>query len=143
MILEKINKPNDIKALDPIEYNQLADEIRQFLIENISKTGGHLASNLGVVELTMALHLVFNLPQDKLIWDVGHQAYTHKILTGRKNQFDQLRKFGGMSGFPKRNESHYDAFHCALHLIRDTVRLQFQRDWDMSAPAISKKSITA
>ena len=73
MILEKINKPNDIKALDPIEYNQLADEIRQFLIENISKTGGHLASNLGVVELTMALHLVFNLPQDKLIWDVGHQ----------------------------------------------------------------------
>ena len=85
MILEKINKPNDIKALDPIEYNQLADEIRQFLIENISKTGGHLASNLGVVELTMALHLVFNLPQDKLIWDVGHQAYTHKILTAEKS----------------------------------------------------------
>ena len=84
MILEKINKPNDIKALDPIEYNQLADEIRQFLIENISKTGGHLASNLGVVELTMALHLVFNLPQDKVIWDVGHQAYTHKILTAEK-----------------------------------------------------------
>lgn len=110
MILEKINKPNDIKALEPIEYNQLADEIREFLIQNISKTGGHLASNLGVVELTMALHIVFNLPQDKLIWDVGHQAYTHKILTGRKNQFDQLRKFGGMSGFPKRNESHYDAF---------------------------------
>ena len=80
MILEKINKPNDIKALDPIEYNQLADEIRQFLIENISKTGGHLASNLGVVELTMALHLVFNLPQDKLIWDVGHQAYSHVVL---------------------------------------------------------------
>ena len=110
MILEKINKPNDIKKLDPIEYNQLADEIRQFLIDKISVTGGHLASNLGVVELTMALHLVFNLPQDKLIWDVGHQAYTHKILTGRKNQFDQLRKFGGMSGFPKRNESNYDAF---------------------------------
>lgn len=84
MILEKINKPNDIKKLDPIEYNQLAYEIRQFLIENISKTGGHLASNLGVVELTMALHIVFNLPQDKLIWDVGHQSYTHKILTGRK-----------------------------------------------------------
>lgn len=110
MILEKINKPNDIKKLDPIEYNQLADEIRTFLIEKISKTGGHLASNLGVVELTMALHLVFNLPQDKLIWDVGHQSYTHKILTGRKNQFDKLRKFGGMSGFPKRNESDYDAF---------------------------------
>ena len=105
MILEKINKPNDIKALDPIEYNQLADEIRQFLIENISKTGGHLASNLGVVELTMALHLVFNLPQDKLIWDVGHQAYTHKILTGRKDGFAKLRQEGGMSGFPKRKES--------------------------------------
>ena len=110
MILEKINKPNDIKKLDPIEYNQLAEEIRQFLIKKISVTGGHLASNLGVVELTMALHIVFNLPQDKLIWDVGHQSYTHKILTGRKNQFDQLRKFGGMSGFPKRNESDYDAF---------------------------------
>ncbi len=110
MILEKINKPNDIKKLEPIEYNQLAKEIREFLIDNISKTGGHLASNLGVVELTMALHLVFNLPQDKLIWDVGHQAYTHKILTGRKNQFEGLRKFGGMSGFPKRNESNYDAF---------------------------------
>lgn len=110
MILEKINKPNDIKQLSPIEYNQLADEIRRFLIEKISKTGGHLASNLGVIELTMALHLAFNLPQDKLIWDVGHQSYTHKILTGRKNQFDQLRKFGGMSGFPKRNESHFDAF---------------------------------
>jgi 1-deoxy-D-xylulose-5-phosphate synthase len=110
MILEKINKPNDIKKLNPIEYNQLADEIRQFLLNKISKTGGHLASNLGVVELTMALHIVFNLPQDKLIWDVGHQSYTHKILTGRKNGFDQLRKFGGMSGFPKRNESNYDAF---------------------------------
>jgi len=93
MILEKINKPNDIKKLSPIEYNQLADEIRQFLIDKISVTGGHLASNLGVVELTMALHIVFNLPKDKLIWDVGHQSYTHKILTGRKNQFDELRKF--------------------------------------------------
>ena len=110
MILEKINKPNDIKKLDPIEYNQLADEIRTFLIENISKTGGHLASNLGVVELTMALHIVFNLPQDKLIWDVGHQSYTHKILSGRKEMFNDLRKFGGMSGFPKRNESNFDAF---------------------------------
>ena len=110
MILEKINKPNDIKKISPIEYEQLADEIRQFLLEKISVTGGHLASNLGVVELTMALHIVFNLPSDKLIWDVGHQSYTHKILTGRKNQFDGLRKFGGMSGFPKRNESNYDAF---------------------------------
>ena len=111
MILEKINKPNDIKQLSPIEYNQLADEIRRFLIEKISKTGGHLASNLGVIELTMALHLAFNLPQDKLIWDVGHQSYVHKILTGRKNGFENLRQFHGMSGFPKRKESDCDAFH--------------------------------
>lgn len=110
MILDKINKPNDIKRIAPEEYEQLAQEIRQFLIDSISKTGGHLASNLGVVELTMALHIVFDLPTDKLIWDVGHQSYTHKILTGRKNQFNKLRKYGGMSGFPKRNESDYDAF---------------------------------
>ena len=110
MILDKINKPNDIKRIDPEEYEQLAQEIRQFLIDSISKTGGHLASNLGVAELTMALHIVFDLPTDKLIWDVGHQSYTHKILTGRKNQFNKLRKYGGMSGFPKRNESDYDAF---------------------------------
>ena len=110
MILEKINKPNDIKQLSPIEYNQLADEIRRFLIEKISKTGGHLASNLGVVELTMALHLAFNLPQDKLIWDVGHQSYTHKILTGRKDEFKNLRQEGGLSGFPKRSESPCDAY---------------------------------
>ena len=122
MILEKINKPNDIKKLSPIEYNQLADEIRQFLIDKISVTGGHLASNLGVVELTMALHIVFNLPKDKLIWDVGHQSYTHKILTGRKNQFDELRKVGGMSGFPKRNESD---------LIQATARHQYQQDLEL------------
>ena len=111
MILEKINKPNDIKKLSPIEYNQLADEIRQFLIDKISVTGGHLASNLGVVELTMALHIVFNLPKDKLIWDVGHQSYTHKLLTGRKKDFDEIRCFGGISGFPNRNESRFDAFN--------------------------------
>ena len=110
MVLEKIHKENDIKNLSPEELTMLADEIRQFLIEKISVTGGHLASNLGVVELTMALHLVFALPQDKLIWDVGHQAYTHKLLTGRKAGFDELRKYGGMSGFPKRKESECDAF---------------------------------
>ena len=88
----------------------LAQEIRKFLVEKISKTGGHLASNLGVVELTMAMHLVFDLPKDKIIWDVGHQSYTHKILTGRKDGFDDLRKYGGMSGFPKRKESACDAF---------------------------------
>ena len=110
MVLDKIQKENDIKNLTPDELELLAQEIREFLIEKISCTGGHLASNLGVVELTMALHLVFDLPKDKLIWDVGHQAYTHKILTGRRDGFDCLRTFGGMSGFPKRGESPCDAF---------------------------------
>ena len=110
MALEKIHKENDIKNLSPEELNSLPDEIRRFLIEKISVTGGHLASNLGVVELTMALHLVLNLPDDKLIWDVGHQSYTHKLLTGRRDGFDGLRKYGGMSGFPKRKESSCDAF---------------------------------
>ena len=109
-MLERIQKANDIKELNPDELDQLAEEIRHFLIEKISKTGGHLASNLGVVELTMAMHLVFQLPEDKIIWDVGHQAYTHKLLTGRKEGFDDLRKYGGMSGFPKRKESACDAF---------------------------------
>ncbi len=110
MVLEKIRKENDIKQLDKEQLKILAGEIRQFLIEKISRTGGHLASNLGVVELTMALHLILDLPEDKLIWDVGHQSYTHKLLTGRKDGFDDLRKYGGMSGFPKRKESDCDAF---------------------------------
>jgi len=110
MILEKIDQPNDIKKLNNEELHQLAEEIRRFLIEKISISGGHLASNLGVVELTMAMHLAFSLPEDKMIWDVGHQAYTHKLLTGRKAGFDELRKFGGMSGFPKRKESDCDSF---------------------------------
>lgn len=110
MLLEKIQKENDIKQLKPEELEKLAEEIRQFLVEKISVTGGHLASNLGVVELTMALHLAFELPQDKMIWDVGHQSYTHKILTGRRAGFDDLRKYGGISGFPKRKESECDAF---------------------------------
>ena len=110
MILERIQKANDIKKLKWEEQDVLAAEIRQFLVEKLSKTGGHLASNLGVVELTMAMHLAFSLPKDKIIWDVGHQSYTHKILTGRKEEFDNLRQFGGMSGFPKRKESNCDAF---------------------------------
>lgn len=110
MVLEKIQKANDIKNLEPEELEVLAKEIRSFLIEKISCTGGHLASNLGVVELTIALHLALDFPEDKLIWDVGHQAYTHKLLTGRKAGFDDLRKYGGMSGFPKRKESDCDAF---------------------------------
>ncbi len=110
MALEKINQANDIKKIAPEEYEQLAQEIRTFLIEKISRTGGHLASNLGVVELTMALHLSLDLPRDKIVWDVGHQSYTHKLLTGRKAGFDELRKYGGMSGFPKRKESDCDSF---------------------------------
>lgn len=108
--LNKIAKTNDIKKLNPVEYEQLAQEIREFLIEKVSVHGGHLASNLGAVELTMALHLAFDMEKDQLIWDVGHQSYTHKILTGRKEGFDTLREFGGMSGFPKRHESLADAF---------------------------------
>lgn len=110
MVLERINEPNDIKEVDREEYDILAEEIREFLIDRISENGGHLASNLGVVELTMALHLAFKLPQDKIVWDVGHQSYTHKILTGRKDEFNKLRKYGGMSGFPKRRESNCDCF---------------------------------
>lgn len=110
MVLERIEKPNDIKNLSEEELKILASEIRTFLIEKISLSGGHLASNLGVVELTMALHLFLDFPQDKLIWDVGHQSYTHKLLTGRKDGFDELRKYGGMSGFPKRKESDCDCF---------------------------------
>ena len=111
MILDRIQKENDIKNLTEEEILQLSDEIRQFLIESISVTGGHLASNLGVVELTMALHLCFDLPKDKIIWDVGHQSYTHKILTGRKEGFSSLRQYGGLSGFPKANESDSDCFN--------------------------------
>ncbi len=111
MVLEKIQKENDIKKLTPEELELLKDEIRQFLIESISVTGGHLASNLGVVELTMALHLCFDLPKDKIVWDVGHQSYTHKILTGRKDGFSSLRQYGGMSGFPKTDESDCDCFN--------------------------------
>lgn len=109
-ILAKINNLEDFKKLNTTELNNLAEEIRQFIIDKVSKTGGHLASNLGVVELTIALHRVFNSPKDKIIWDVGHQAYVHKILTGRKDEFDTLRQFNGLSGFPKRNESEHDIF---------------------------------
>ena len=114
MLLEKIQKENDIKQLKPEELEKLAEEIRQFLVEKISVTGGHLASNLGVVELTMALHLAFELPQDKMIWDVGHQSYTHKILTGAR-RIDDLRKYGGMSGFQSERKVN------VTHLIPDTA----------------------
>lgn len=110
MLLDQIKKENDIKNINPADYEILAEEIRRFLIEKISVTGGHLGSNLGAVELTMALHLSLDLPEDKIVWDVGHQSYTHKLLTGRREGFETLRKYGGMSGFPKRKESPCDCF---------------------------------
>ncbi len=109
-LLDKINSPDDIKNLDIQQLEQLSHEIREFLIDSVSKTGGHLASNLGAVELTLAIHKVFSIPNDKLVFDVGHQCYTHKILTGRKDKFDTLRQFNGISGFPKTYESSSDAF---------------------------------
>lgn len=111
MLLDQIQKENDIHDIPKEQLPQLAEEIREFLLENISKTGGHLASNLGTVELTIALHYVYDLPKDKIIWDVGHQSYTHKILTGRKEEFTGLRQFGGLSGFPKSRESACDSFN--------------------------------
>ncbi len=109
-ILDKITSIEEVKKLTNVELEVLASEIRDFLIDSVSKTGGHLASNLGVVELTIALFKSFNLEKDKVVWDVGHQCYVHKILTGRKDQFDKLRQYNGLSGFPKRCESKYDAF---------------------------------
>lgn len=109
-LLETINGPADLKKLTEVELIALAAEVRQFLLETVSKTGGHLASNLGCVELTLALHYCFNSPQDRIIWDVGHQAYTHKIITGRREQFHTQRQYQGISGFPKRSESPHDPF---------------------------------
>ena len=110
-LLEKINAPADLKKLSLEELTQLAAEVREKIIETVSKTGGHLAPNLGVVELTLALHYVFDAPRDKIIWDVGHQSYTHKLITGRRDRFHTLRTYGGLSGFPKREESPYDTFN--------------------------------
>ena len=110
MILDRINKENDIKKIPESEWPRLAEEIREYILTHVSEKGGHLAPNLGVVELTMALHLFMDFPKDKLIFDVGHQCYTHKILTGRKNDFDTLRQYHGLSGFPKRDESPCDSF---------------------------------
>ena len=106
--LQDYNFPEDLKGMSIHEMDLLAASIREFLIDKVSVTGGHVASNLGVVELTLALHQVFDSPRDKMIWDVGHQSYVHKILTGRAEQFDSLRQFGGMSGFPKAHESEHD-----------------------------------
>lgn len=141
MILERINHAGDIRKVRPEEYEQLADEIRKFLIESTSKTGGHLASNLGVVELTMALHLVFSPPRDKIIWDVGHQAYTHKLLTGRRQNFDTLRTYGGMSGFPKRKESSCDCFDTGHSSTSISAGLGIARARDLSGQRFSVVSV--
>ena len=109
-LLDRLNLPGDIKNLSDAELAALCDEIRQFMIRSVSKTGGHLASNLGVVELTVAIHRVFDTAQDRVVFDVGHQSYVHKLLTGRKDCFGTLRQFGGLSGFPKPTESQHDAF---------------------------------
>ncbi len=131
MILEQIKKTGDVKKIDRDDLPLLAEEIREFLISSISETGGHLASNLGVVELTIALHRVLDLPEDKLIWDVGHQSYTHKLLTGRKEGFGQLRRYGGMSGFPKRRESSSDAFETGHSSTSISAGLGFARARDL------------
>lgn len=131
MILDKIKTPEDLKKLGDKELEKLAEEIREFLVENVSKTGGHLASNLGVVELTIAIHKCFNLPEDKIVWDVGHQSYVHKILTGRREGFKQLRKFGGMSGFPKRTESSCDCFNTGHSSTSISAALGIARGRDL------------
>ena len=109
-LLDTINNPQELKKLPPEFLPQLAQEIRETIISTVAKTGGHLAPSLGVVDLSIALHYVFDCPRDKIVWDVGHQAYAHKLLTGRQDRFHTLRQHGGLSGFPKRGESCYDAF---------------------------------
>lgn len=130
-ILDEINNPNDLKKLNLIQKQQLADETRQYILDIVSNNGGHLASNLGVVELTIALHSIFNSPEDKIVWDVGHQSYVHKILTGRKEQIKTLRKFGGISGFPKTSESKYDSFDTGHSSTSISVALGMARARDL------------
>ncbi len=132
MYLEKINSPEDIKKLDIKKLNILAAEIREFLIKSVSETGGHLASNLGVVELTMAIHYCFSCPRDKIVWDVGHQAYTHKILTKRKDGFKNLRKYKGMSGFPNVKESDYDSYNAGHSSTSIAVAMGLAKARDLS-----------
>lgn len=131
-LLDKIKSPNDLKQLNIDELKLLCEEIREFLIDSVSETGGHLASNLGIVELTVALHTVFNVPEDKIIFDVGHQSYVHKILTGRKEGFKTLRQFGGMSGFPKRSESDCDSFNTGHSSTSISAALGIARGRDLS-----------
>ncbi len=131
-ILDRIQSPADLKRLSALELDRLSGEIRAFLIEHVSQTGGHLASNLGIVELTLALHRVFDAPRDKIIWDVGHQAYVHKILTGRKERFASLRQFQGLSGFPKTKESAYDVFNTGHSSTSISAALGLARGRDLA-----------
>ena len=121
-LLHNIDSPEDLRALNRAQLGTVAQEVRDYVIDSVSKTGGHLSSNLGTVELTVALHYVFNTPDDRIVWDVGHQTYPHKILTGRRDRMSTLRQLGGLSGFPQRAESEYDTFGTAplqhLHLCR-------------------------
>jgi 1-deoxy-D-xylulose-5-phosphate synthase len=112
-LLRTIDDPHALRALERRQLAQLADELRAFILDSVSRTGGHLSSNLGTVELTIALHYVFDTPEDRIVWDVGHQSYPHKILTGRREAMARLRMFGGVSGFPQRAESPYDTFGTA------------------------------
>ena len=122
-LLEKISNPSDLRALERKQLVELARELRDYLIHSVANTGGHLSSNLGTVELTVALHYVFNTPQDRLVWDVGHQTYAHKILTGRRERMSTLRQYGGAAGFPRRIESEYaaNAEHCCGELINQVA----------------------
>ena len=130
-ILDSINSPEDLKKLTLIEKQELAEDIRNYLLEIVSKNGGHLASNLGAVELTIALHSIFNCPEDKIVWDVGHQSYVHKILTGRKEKLKTLRQFKGISGFPKTCESEYDSFNTGHSSTSISVALGMARARDL------------
>ena len=127
--LDKIDSPNDLRILSVAQLNKLAAEIRDYITQSVSCTGGHLASNLGVVELTIAMHYVFDFSKDKLLWDVGHQCYAHKIITGRREQFKKLRQKDGITGFPAPAESKYDQFLSA------TRAHQYRRRWDLLLPA--------
>ena len=130
-MLEKINSPKDLKKLNIEDKKILAEEIRKYILGIVSKNGGHLASNLGVVELTIALHSVFNVPEDKIVWDVGHQAYVHKIITGRREELKTLRKLNGIAGFPKTNESAADCFNTGHSSTSISVALGMARARDI------------
>ena len=131
MILDKVNYPEDLKKLNIDEKKELAEELRSLIVKTVSNTGGHLASNLGVVELTIAMHSVFDTPTDKIVWDVGHQTYVHKILTGRKDKISTLRQMDGMAGFPKTNESEYDSFNTGHSSTSISVALGMARSRDI------------